>query len=179
VASRTGGEILAISLRVNPDGEGNYANPIGYTPRAPGGALICVYVADGYANTFALASLTIDVQPATSTPTTPGATTTTTLPGCGGSRCEIDAAVYGPACAGNTIPRSVTKKIERAVQLIEQTETSQSQQATRLRTRARTQLSLAGKAAVKASRGKKATLSAGCAAAIQGAANPAGAGLPR
>ena len=179
VAAHAGGEILAVALRVLPDDAGNYANPIGWTPRGPGQFLICVYVADGYANTYALASLTVDVQTGTSTPTQPGGTTTTTLPGCHGGGCEIEAVVHGPTCAGDIVPGSVTRKIDQAVQFVEQAEMSQSPQAVRLRRKARSLLALAGRAAVRASRGQRPKLSAVCAAAIQGAANTVRAGLAR
>jgi hypothetical protein len=186
VAAHAGGEILAVALRVLPDDTGNYANPIGWTPRGPGQFLICVYVADGYTNTFALASLTVDVQPGASTPTQPTATptqpigtTTTTLPACHGGGCEIETAMHGPACAGDIVPRLVTRKIDQAVQFVEQAEMSQSPQAVRFRRKARSLLALAGKAAVRASRGQRPKLSAVCAAAIQGAANTVRAGLAR
>jgi hypothetical protein len=179
VAAHVGGEILSIASPVVPDPAGNYSNPIGYTPKAPGKVLICVYDGDGYTNTFASASMTLDVQPATSTPTTPGATTTTMPPFCRGGGCEIDAAVHGAACARDTVPRSVTRKIDQAVKLVEQAETTQSQKATRLRKKARALLSLAAKAAVKASRGRKAKLSPACATALQGAAETVLSGLPR
>jgi hypothetical protein len=171
VAAHGGGQIIGVAQRVNPDLAGNYANPIGWTPWAPGTFLVCVYTADGYANTFALAQLAIDVQSATSTPTRPGGTTTTTLPGCHGGVCEIDAAMHGPACAGEVLPRAVGRKIDQAMHLAANAEASQSLQAARLRRKARSLLALAGKAAVKASRGRRPKISAVCAAAIQGAAN--------
>jgi hypothetical protein len=37
VAAHAGGEILAVALRVLPDDTGNYANPIGWTPRGRDG----------------------------------------------------------------------------------------------------------------------------------------------
>jgi hypothetical protein len=87
--------------------------------------------------------------------------------------------MHGPACAGDIVPSLVTRKIDQAVQFVEQAETSQSSQAVRLRKKARSLLALAGKAAVRASRGQGPKLSAVCAAAIQGAANTVRAGLAR
>jgi hypothetical protein len=85
--------------------------------------------------------------------------------------------VYGSACAGDALPRSVARKIDQAVRSVEQSEASQSSHAARLRKKARALLALAGKAAGRASRGRRPKISAGCAAAIQDAANTARAGL--
>jgi hypothetical protein len=87
--------------------------------------------------------------------------------------------MHGPACAGDIVPWLVTRKIDQAVQLVEQANTSQSPQAVRLEKKARSLLALAGRVAVRASRGRRPKLSAICAAAIQGAANTVRAGLAR
>jgi hypothetical protein len=94
------------------------------------------------------------------------ATTSTTVP-CMTPRCTIDAAVHGAACAGDTIPATVTKKLAKAVQLIDQADGAAKPKP--LLKRAKTMLKQARKAAAKVARGKRAKLSATCATAIRDA----------
>lgn len=174
IAFHAGGVVLEYDGRESVDAAGNYTNTLGYTPTAPGAVLICAYTQDGATNTFAAASFTLDVQAGQSTASTTTTTlTTTTLPPCAGVRCTIDAAVHGAACAGESVPPSVTKKLDRAVKLAEQANAGAPKKAKRLRKQARNLMALAGSAAVKASTGSRAKLTTGCAAAIRGAADGA------
>jgi hypothetical protein len=64
MATRTGGLLVTISAREVVDDAGRFANIIGFTPPAPGKWLVCAYSDDGYTNTLARASVTVDVAPA-------------------------------------------------------------------------------------------------------------------
>src|SRR5262249_38630268 len=106
----------------------------------PDGAIY--YVADGGGEVRRLAtvaSTTTSSTPTTtsSTPTTtlaPPPPTTTTLP-CTTTRCMLDAALSSPACAGQPIPKSVTRKLGRAERLIDQGVTRSTRKARKLRRR--------------------------------------------
>ena len=82
-----------------------------------------------------------------------------------------------PACAGQTIPASVTGKLTTAENLIEQAATTPGKKARRTRQKARNLLRRAGAKATRAAKGKKAKLSAACAAALKDAAGRVAAGL--
>jgi hypothetical protein len=112
------------------------------------------------------AVLTSVVVPTTTTTVTP-TTSTTTLP-CTTPRCRIDAALHGPACGDETVPRSITKKLDRGTTLLDRAD-QHAKSAKRLRRQAKRAFTSAGKAAGKAAKGKKPKLSAECAAAIQDA----------
>src|SRR5262249_7712255 len=189
VATQAGGEILAMASRENPDVAGNFTNSVGYTPEALGAVLVCAYTNDGLTDTFATASLLLNVlaeaprAPSTTTTTpppttatslpsttgtTPPLTSSTTPPGGGtGARCAIDGAVHGAACMAQAVPRPVTRRLDTAVHLVERAEGSPPKKAARLRKRARSLLALAGKAATNASKGKKPKLTVDCATAIR------------
>jgi hypothetical protein len=114
------------------------------------------------------------VPPVTTTTTTSLATTTTststtTLP-CTTPRCLFDAALHGPACAGASVPTMITTKIDGAVGLYDRVGTSRGKQRRRLVGRTRRTLAAIVHAATRASKGKKARLSAECSGAIGGAA---------
>jgi len=79
--------------------------------------------------------------------------------------------VHGAACAGESVPSSVMRKLDRAARLAELADVSPSKKAKRLRRQSRNLLVQAGNAAARASVGGSAKLTAGCAAAIRGAAN--------
>ncbi len=119
-----------------------------------------------------LASLTSVVagDETTSTSTTSTSTSTSSTSStvsCTTPRCVIDAALHGPACGSLTVPAAILKKLDRAPGLIEQADSSPVKQARRLRKQAKKGLVAAGKAAGKVAKGKKPTLTAECAGAIQ------------
>ena len=82
-----------------------------------------------------------------------------------------------PACAGQSIPASVTGKFSRAENLIDQAATSPAKKARKLRQRARHLLQRAGATATRAAKGKKAKLSTPCAGALEDAAGNVAAHL--
>src|SRR5439155_12596035 len=86
----------------------------------------------------------------------------TTLP-CTTARCALETALMSPACAGQTIPASVTGKFSTAENLIEQAATTLGKTARKVRRRTRNLLKQAGAKATHAAKGKRARLSAACA----------------
>jgi len=95
--------------------------------------------------------------------------TTTTLP-CTTARCMLDGALTSATCADQPIPKSVTRKLGRAETLIDRAATSSARKARKLRRRAQRLLRQAGARATHAAKGRKAKLSATCAAALSDAA---------
>src|SRR5262249_46378656 len=85
-------------------------------------------------------SVTCKTTGNTSTSTTsPPPSTTTSLPTVPATtrlgtsaRCTIDAGLRSLPCAGRTVPASVTKKFDQAMNLIDQAATSPPEQATKL-----------------------------------------------
>jgi hypothetical protein len=75
-----------------------------------------------------------------------------------------------PLCASETIPSTITKNFDRAVQLVEEAGGSASKRVRRLLKHARRVLALADNAAKRATRGKKPKLTVACGASIEGAA---------
>lgn len=75
--------------------------------------------------------------------------------------------MQGPACGSDIIPAAIRRKLDRAPELLEQAEVSPSGKARVLRRKAKRFLKRAGSSALRASRGKKPKLSAGCAASIK------------
>jgi hypothetical protein len=65
-AQANGGSVVVWTQREVPDAAGNFSIPIAVTPSAPGSLLLCAYTDDGATNTLARASLTLDIQPASS-----------------------------------------------------------------------------------------------------------------
>ncbi len=82
-----------------------------------------------------------------------------------------------PACAGQTIPASVTGKLTTAETLIDQAATTPGKKARKVRQKARNLLRQASAKATRAAKGKKPKLTAGCAAALKDAAGRVVAGL--
>jgi len=82
-----------------------------------------------------------------------------------------------PRCVGQSVPASVTRKLRRAENLIDQAATSPAKKARKLRQRARHLLKAAGATAKHAAKGKKAKLSAACAATLEDAAGSVAADL--
>src|SRR5262249_51544506 len=113
-------------------------------------------------------------SPSTTAP--PRTTTSITVP-CRTARCTLDSALISPRCMGQSVPASVTGKLRRAENLIEQAETSPAKKARKLRQRARHLLKAAGASAKHAAKGKKAKLSAACAGALEDAAGSVAADL--
>jgi hypothetical protein len=109
--------------------------------------------------------------------TLPGAsTTTTTVPPCDTVRCIVGDA-RGGECADETLPSSITTKLDRAATQADQAPLQSAKKARRLYTSAKRLLGKAGKAATKASRGKHPKISTGCAASVGGAVQRATAVL--
>jgi hypothetical protein len=95
--------------------------------------------------------------------------TTTTIPACTTVRCVLDDARDTPACAGQTLPPSVTLKLDRALGRIELAASQTEKKAAKLYKSAKRLLAKASKAAAKATRGKRPKLSAECASALRDA----------
>jgi glucose/arabinose dehydrogenase len=143
----------------------------------PDGAIY--YVADGGGQVRRLAtvaSTTPSSPPTTSTTLVPPQPTTTTLP-CTTARCMLEAALTSPTCADQSIPKSVTRKLGRAGTLIDRAATSSARKARKLRRRAQRLLRQAGARATHAAKGRRAKLSAPCAAALSEAAVGLATGL--
>jgi glucose/arabinose dehydrogenase len=147
----------------------------------PDGAIYYVANAGGDVRRLAtVASTTPSSTVTTSTtilapPSVPPSTTTT--PPCTTARCMLGAALTSPDCADQPIPRSVTAKIGTAERLIDQAATSAARKARKLQRTARRLLRQAGARATHAAKGKKAKLSAACAAALSKAAVRVATGL--
>jgi hypothetical protein len=112
----------------------------------------------------------------TTTPPPTTTTTTTTLP-CATARCTLEAALMSSACAGEAIPARVTRKFSTAETLIDQAATAPGNKGREVRHRAKTVLTHAGEGAERAAKGKRATISAACAAALEDAVNAVRSGL--
>ena len=106
------------------------------------------------------------VLPPTSTTLLAPSSTTTTLPPCTTARCMLGAALTSRECADQPIPRRVTAKLGRAERLIDEAATSAARKARKLDRTARRLLRQAGARARHAAKGKKAKLSAPCAARL-------------
>jgi hypothetical protein len=100
--------------------------------------------------------------------TLPGAsTTTTTVPPCDTVRCIVGDA-RGGECSDETLPSSVTTKLDRAATQADQAPLQSAKKSKRLYASARRLLGKASKAATKASRGKHPKISTGCATGVVG-----------
>jgi hypothetical protein len=64
IAPSAGGRILGIALPPSVDQAGHFSNVLGFTPGAPGTALLCAYTDDGSGATLARAALSVTVQAA-------------------------------------------------------------------------------------------------------------------
>jgi hypothetical protein len=89
----------------------------------------------------------------------------------------LNAGVTTPACAGQTIPATITTKFDRAAGLIESAQSTTGKKQRRLFRKAKSNLSRALKAVRNAAKGKKSKLSADCADALERAANGVRSGL--
>lgn len=111
---------------------------------------------------------TTDTSPSTSVTTSTvvaGTSTTTTLP-CTSARCTVEAALQSAACASETIPLAITKKLARVVELVE-TPANTPKQGRRLTARAKVLLNQAARATLRATKGKRPKISPTCADAIR------------
>src|SRR5262249_36469484 len=95
--------------------------------------------------TTTVTSPSTTVRPTTTTTTTatspsttarPTTTTSTMLP-CTTARCTLDAALMSPRCVGQSVPASVTRKLRRAENLIDQPATTPPNKPPNLRPRPR------------------------------------------
>ncbi len=91
-------------------------------------------------------------------------TTTTSLPPCTTVRCMIDAARNGTSCAGETLPPSITKKLDRAISQAELAPSQSAKKAKRLAKSTERLLTKARRLVTKAARGRHPKLSSQCAA---------------
>ena len=127
------------------------------------------------------ADISIQAEPVSTTsttqPTVPTSSITTTTRPCPTPRCSVQAVVQGPACGSDTIPAAIRRKLDRAPELLERAETSPPGKARVLRKKAKRFLERAGGSALRASRGKKPKLSAGCAASIKETTDQLAGGL--
>jgi hypothetical protein len=122
---------------------------------------------------------TTTISSTTLVPTTTisGASTTTTTLACASARCTLAALPRNPACAGQSIPASVTGKVAHATSLIDQSASSSGKQARKLLKRATKALKQAAAKATRAAKGKHPKLSPACAAALHGGLAGVVAGL--
>ena len=111
-----------------------------------------------------------------STSTASSSTTSTTLP-CTSARCRFDASLHSPDCAGDTIPSSITKKLDKAVQLSDLADSAPLKKAKRLLKHAKRILKRAANLADKATKGNHPKLSSRCADSIRRAADGVREGL--
>lgn len=122
-----------------------------------------------------VASPATTLVPASTSPTTSSTTSsstssttsTTTLPPCVTPRCRLDDALHAGACSGATIPALLANRIEHATELVERATSQSGRKARRTLARARKLFKSAGRMAHTASTRKRASLTPGCAAAIQ------------
>ena len=126
-------------------------------------------------STISLSSSTTTTRSSSTTSIT--STTSTTLPCSDNPRCALDVATKSGACADDSVPSSITGKLNRAASLAGQIPTASPERAKRLRKRASRLLQAAGNGATKLARGKKPKLSSACAAAIANAAGAERQGL--
>jgi hypothetical protein len=68
LATSTGGRLVAFDQRENLDAAGNFSVPVGYTPSAAGGQLLCGYTDDGATDTLATATLSLNITAAIARP---------------------------------------------------------------------------------------------------------------
>jgi hypothetical protein len=122
--------------------------------------------------TITSTTTTTSAEPTTST------STTTTIPPCTTVRCTLQAAVQGPECAGELLPRRITRLLDRGTDLSQRAALSRSpRHARQLRTRAERTLRRARNVAARLARGARPKLSAACAASVEQAVDDVVAGL--
>jgi hypothetical protein len=117
--------------------------------------------------TLAPASTSSTTTSSTTSSSTSSTSSTTTLPPCVTPRCRLDDALHDGACNGATIPALLANRIEHATELVERDTRQSGRKARRTLARARKLFKSAGRMAHTASTRKRASLTPGCAAAIQ------------
>ena len=118
--------------------------------------------------TLAPASTSSTTTSSTTSSSTSSTSSTTTLPPCVTPRCRLDDALHDGACNGATIPALLANRIEHATELVERDTSQSGRKARRTLARARKLFQSAGRMAHTAGTRKRASLTTGCAAAIQG-----------
>jgi hypothetical protein len=118
------------------------------------------------------ADISISNEPGATTTLPPTGSTTTTTSPCFTARCSVAEAVAGPACAADTVPAAMRRKLERVPDLLERADASAARRAAVLRRKAKRILRRVGHAALR-----KPRLSDACAAAIKTATDQIAAGL--
>ena len=116
---------------------------------------------------------TFNLAEITTTTTTIANTTTTSLP-CATARCILETALNVGPCADETVPRAVSKKISRAMRLLDDSNAAPTKRGLR---RASKLLHRAGRAAEKAATARRPRLSRECADALQQATTAVRNGL--
>src|SRR5207302_1720638 len=81
---------------------------------------------------------------------------------CTTARCRLDAARAGEACAGEAIPPSIGTKIDKALGKLAAAAVGTPKKARSLTFAARALLTKAGRAALRASKGRRARISIRC-----------------
>src|SRR5262249_32583507 len=126
--------------------------------------------------TLSSTTTTAQTTATTTTSTSMSSSTSTTVP-CMTARCTLDKALSGVECRDQTVPITITKKLDHAAGLVGDAASNPPKRAGRLRQRVKTLLTRAAKAAGTAATGKSPKLTAGCAAAIKHAADVVRDGL--
>jgi len=118
-----------------------------------------------------------DLIAAEITTTTTTTTTTTSLPACTTVRCIIDAARNGASCTGETLPPSITKKLDLAISQVERAPSQSTKKAKHLVKSAKHLLARARTLATRAAHGRHPKLSSQCANDLANAIGAASATL--
>ena len=125
--------------------------------------------------TTSAGTTSLPVSTTTSITPTTTPTTTTSVPTCTTVRCIIDAARNDASCADETLPPSITRKLDLAITQAELAPSQSPKKAKRLANGAARLLAKARKLVTKATRGRHPKLSTECAAALVNAIGAAGA----
>jgi hypothetical protein len=126
------------------------------------------YDMGGSTTTTTTTTTTIAIATSTTSTTTSPSTTTTLAP-CSTLRCVVEAARFGPSCADQRLPLTVTAKLDRTLAQAETATGLTPPKAARGYRRAKRLLRKAGKAAALAARGRRPKLSTECAGDLRGA----------
>jgi hypothetical protein len=139
------------------------------------------FFADVYATRL---DLPVDPEPcdnpttSTSSTSSTSSSTTTTPPQCTTARCELDDALGSSACAHDTLPTGIIRKLHHATEIIEAAPAVTGKKAVRLYRRARRLLTVASDRAQRASSRKRPRLSPECAITIRDATERVRGTLP-
>jgi hypothetical protein len=152
------------------------------TTSTPGGTSTSTTTAGATSSTTSTSVGSTSLPMSTTTGPTPTTTlvlptTTTTLPICTTVRCIVDAARSDASCAGDTLPSSITRKLDLAIAQAELAPSQSPKKAKRLTKAAARLLKKARTLVTKAARGRHPKLSTECAAALVKAIGAAGASV--